>query len=135
MPTARVPINIYARDSRVMVSAPLPGMEPQNIRIDVHGRRVIIDTDQRGPRQERTMPHVRKEWTWGPYHRAFELPSTVDVARANATYDNGVLVVIFPVSPRGGTGRVSLDASDVDTAKGSRVGHRGRLRRRGRSAA
>jgi HSP20 family protein len=122
-------VNIFARERRVMVSAPLPGMEPQNIRIDVHGRRVIIDTDQRGPRQERTMPHVRKEWTWGPYHRALELPSTVAVARANATYDNGVLVVIFPVSPRAETGRVSLSGSDRETAKGSRVGHRGRVRR------
>lgn len=119
-----IPVNIYEEENRIMVAAPLPGMEPANIGIEVDGRRLTINCELRGPGQERTKEYVVREWSIGPYRRVVELPRTVDVGRANATYDNGVLVIILPVHDLPTAGTVALDK--VGTAKGQAIGHVGK---------
>ena len=89
-----IPVNIYEEEHRVMVAAPVPGMEPPNIGIDVDGRRLVINCGLRGPGQTRTKKYVLREWSVGPYRRTVTLPRIVDVSRANATYDNGLGLVI-----------------------------------------
>ncbi len=51
------------------------------------------------------------------------LPEYVDATRANATYDNGVLVVIFPRAPRPVSGTITM--AKVGTAKGRCCRHAG----------
>src|SRR3990172_11597495 len=98
MRAKRVPINIYEEDGRIMVTAPIPGMEPVNIGIKVGNKRLHISTEMRGPGQTRTRQYLTQEWTTGPYKRSVNLPKPVDASRANASYDNGVLVVMLPLS-------------------------------------
>ena len=93
-----LPLNVYRGSQRLMVATTAPGLEPQNIRIELEGRRLSIRGALRGTGQERKQGYLR-EWTVGPYQRTVELPESVDASRANASYDNGVLVVIFPLSP------------------------------------
>src|SRR6266542_6468384 len=38
------------------------------------------------------------EWSVSSYHRELDLPLGVDAERANVTYENGVLVVMLPIS-------------------------------------
>lgn len=118
-----IPVNIYQDDDRIMVAAPLPGMEPPNIGIEVDGRRVVINCELRGPGQIRTKKYVLHEWSVGPYRRIVEIPRTVDVGLANATYDNGVLVIILPMHDLPTAGTIALDK--VGTAKGQIVRHVG----------
>ncbi len=111
-------------ENRIMVATPVPGMEPANIHIEVDGHQLVMDCEQRGPGQDRTKHYVVREWSVGPYHRIVTLPRTVDVAHANATYDNGVLVVILPESDIPTAGIVVMDK--VGTAKGQAIGHAGK---------
>ena len=106
-----VPVNIYREGDRLMVAAPLPGMEPGSVRIDVRGRRLTIDAGLRGPGQNRTQQYLRREWTVGPYRRTVELPADVDAEGANAVYNNGVLVVMLPVDSRATSDRPRLPGS------------------------
>ena len=116
-------LNVYRGPQRLMVATTAPGLEPQNIRIELDGQRLSIQSPVRGLGQGRKQGYLR-EWTVGPYHRTVELPESVDASRANASYDNGVLVVIFPLSPRPISGAITL--SKVGTAKGQRIRHVGR---------
>lgn len=122
-PTVQVPVNIYQEADRLMVAALLPGMEPPSIRVEVQGRSLTIYGERRGPGQQRTQRHLVQEWTAGPYRRTVELPIWVDVEKANATYDNGVLVLILPPASGHSTGQIVL--SKVGTIKGQHVGHVG----------
>ena len=67
--------------------------------------------------------YVRREWSVGPYRRSIDLPADVDARLANVTYDNGVLVVILPVTSRPASGRIRIPK--VGTARGSLVRHWG----------
>lgn len=121
-----VPVNIYQEGGRLMVAAPLAGMEPGSIRLDVRGRRLTIDAQLRGPGQYRTQRFIQREWTVGPYTRTVSLPCEVDAARANAVYNNGVLVVVLPLTPPASDDTITM--SKVGTAGGRRVRHTGRPR-------
>jgi len=119
----RLPVNVYQEMYRLMVTAPVPGMEPQNIRVAVRKQRLSIETDRRGPGQERKQQYVRQEWTAGPYRRTIALPVAVDATLANVTFDNGVLVVMLPIATRPRSDAVTLPK--VGTAKGRLVRHVG----------
>jgi HSP20 family protein len=123
IPSAQMPVNIYQEGDRLMVAALLPGMEPPSIRVEVRGRSLTIYGQRRGPGQDRTQQHLLFEWTAGPYRRTLDLPAWVDVQKANATYDNGVLVLILPRASGDRAGQIVL--AKVGTIKGQRVGHVG----------
>lgn len=126
MRAKRVPVNIFEEDSRIMVTAPIPGMEPANIGIKVGNKRLHISTELRGPGQTRTQQYLTQEWTTGPYKRSVNLPKPVDATRANASYDNGVLVVMLPIADAAVRGTIQL--AKVGTAKGQVIGQTGHVR-------
>jgi HSP20 family protein len=111
-----VPVNIYRGLRRLMVATRLPGLEPQNIRLEVKGVRFSIQGMLRGVGQEQRPGYLQHEWMVGPYRREVELPEPVDATRANATYDNGVLVVMFPRVAQTVSGTITM--TKVGTAKG-----------------
>jgi HSP20 family protein len=61
-----VPVRVYHIDDRIMLAAPMPGLEPEDISVAVAGTRVTIRGAERGPGQhERAL--LLAEWTIGPY--------------------------------------------------------------------
>jgi len=119
-----LPINIYRSNRRLMVATRAPGLEPENIRIELQGLRLSVTGALRGLGKARKAGYVQQEWSVGPYQRTVDLPSPVDSTRANASYDNGVLVLIFPLSSRPISGTMTL--AKVGTAKGQRIRHVGK---------
>jgi HSP20 family protein len=120
-----VPVRVYQSTDRLMVAAPLPGLEPEDIAVRVAGDTVTIHGYARGVHQEER-DLLTVEWAIGPYRREVRLPEPVDGSRANATYGNGVLVLALP---KAGLGRPAGDAEFrlqvVSAPRGQRVGHHG----------
>ena len=124
-----VPVRVYQSGGRLMVAAPVPGLEPQDISVTVMGDTLTIRGELRGPHQdERDL--LAAEWAIGPYYRELTLPQPVDGARTNATYGNGVLVLALPkrepgqVGGPGGETAFHLDV--IEATRGAHVGHTGR---------
>jgi HSP20 family protein len=73
MDAQALPVRLYQTADRIMLAAPMPGLEPSNISISIADGRVTIDGDERGPHQhERDL--MLAEWRIGPYHRTVTLP-------------------------------------------------------------
>jgi HSP20 family protein len=124
--TQEVPVRVYESDGRIMVAAPMPGLEPGDISVSVAGDEVTIDGALRGPHQDERDLSIA-EWAIGPYHRELTLRQSVDGARANATYGNGVLVLALPKADRGTRGHTARFTLDVvSPTHGTHVGHAGR---------
>lgn len=122
-PTA-VPVNIYENDREVLVAAPMPGITPEDIEIEVTDeRRLVIRARQHGEGQER-IDYLLREWSYGPYERDIDLPRAVDAPRANLSFGNGVLMMAFPKSEEHVSGR--LEVERVGQARGKTTGHSGR---------
>jgi HSP20 family protein len=120
-----IPANVYRTAERVMIAAPMPGLEPEDIAVDIdESGHVVLHGDLRGAlKGEKDI--LQDEWTPGPYHRELQLPAEVDGERANVTYSNGVLVAVLPVTDR--TRPAHLTLEQVGSARGEHVGHTGRI--------
>lgn len=124
-PPQSVPLQMHQTDDRIVLAAPMPGLEPQGISVTVSGDKVTIHGEYRGPRQGKPDLLV-SEWTAGPYHREVELPQPVDGGLTNASYGNGVLMLSMPKMGEGkGEERTQFQLEVVDATRGLRVGHTG----------
>ena len=120
-----VPVRLFQSQQRLMLVAPMPGLEPENIRVTVDGDLVVIHGELRGPHQN-DVQLVESEWSIGPYHREYALPQPVDGARANASYGNGVLVLALPKLQPGEAGqRAEFSLTQYMSGHGEHVGHVG----------
>ena len=121
-PTA-IPVNLFENDRELMVVAPMPGVGPEDISIDVtDDGHLTLRARQHGEGQER-IDYLTREWSYGPYERTIELPSAVDAMRANVSYGNGVLAITFPKSDAIAAGRILVERTGH--ARGVAAGHAG----------
>ena len=121
-PTA-VPVNVFENDRELMVIAPMPGVAPEDISVDVtDGGQLTLRAAQHGEGQDR-IDHVMREWSYGPYERTIDLPCPVDAMRANVSYGNGVLSVTLPKAGAMRGGRMHVPRTGH--ARGVAAGHAG----------
>ena len=84
MSPQRVPVNVYQTNSAVVVVAPLPAVQPDDVTIQVRGGTVRFFAELRtSPPRE----YLVQEWEYGGYEREIELPegygSGVEASLAN----------------------------------------------------
>ena len=92
---AGLPVNVYVNRGKLVVVAPMPGLEPADIVVTIGGDTLAVHGEMRGELQE-GKDYLVHEWHVGPYIRAIRLPFPVDGSRANVTYNNGILTVAVP---------------------------------------
>jgi HSP20 family protein len=125
-PAQVLPVRLYQTEERIMLAAPMPGLEAENILVRIDGTRVIVHGEERGPHQ-RDVPLAIAEWSIGPYHREIDVAEPVDGSLTNATYGNGVLVLSMPKVSMGHLGAsAEFRLITVAGGRGERVGHIGR---------
>ena len=121
----QVPIKVYRTADRLMVAAPMPGMQPEDILVQVtEDGRLILQGELRGLLKD-VKELLLDEWSVGSYYREITLPNIVDGEQTNVTYANGVLVVAMVVSDV--TRPATLTLEKVGPAHGERVGNIGQL--------
>lgn len=94
----RIPVKMYRTSDRLMVTAPMPGVDPEDILVKVtEDRHLLLQAGLRGALKD-VKELLLDEWSAGDYYRELELPDAIDGVHANVTYGNGVLVVVLPIS-------------------------------------
>jgi HSP20 family protein len=122
----KLPVNVYETTGGLMVVAPMPGIEAEDIAITITGEHLTIQGRMRGPRQEERT-YLQHEWHYGPYSRTLPLPFPVRAAQANASLGNGVLTVSLLRAAEPGPGPITLHHSGQ--ARGQAIGHSGQTGR------
>jgi len=105
-----MPVDLFREGDHYILNADLPGADPAAIEVDVDGRLLTI----RAQRSADTRGNARwlaQERPSGAYMRQFSIGDDVDVEGINATYDNGVLNVVIPISERAKPRKISVGSS------------------------
>jgi HSP20 family protein len=103
-----IPVKVYRTEGRLMIAAPMAGLEPENISVEVTvDGHLIIHGNLRSMLKE-VKDLLLDEWSAGAYHRELVLPVAVDAVCANVTYGNGVLTVTLPISEKMDPARLAL---------------------------
>ncbi|HAE83324.1 MAG TPA: hypothetical protein DCK85_08035 [Ktedonobacter sp.] len=119
----QIPVKVYRSSDRLMVAAPMPGLQPEDILVQVtENGHLMIQGELRGLLKD-IKELLLDEWSVGGYYRELPLPDAVDGTLANVSYGNGVLVVALPISER--THPASLTLDTVGPSRGEHMGKSG----------
>lgn len=106
-------LKVYRAVDRLTVAAPMAGMEPEDITVEItDDGRLLLDGEVRAVLKD-VKELLLDEWSVGAYYRDYTLPVPVDGSQAMATYGNGVLVVTFPISARIVPARLTLSSTGM----------------------
>ncbi|WP_159500574.1 Hsp20/alpha crystallin family protein [Microbacterium sp. 18062] len=105
-----MPVDLYRDADRYVLSADLPGIDPGSVDVDVDGQLLTIRA-QRTPGGAEGAKWLTRERPAGSFLRQFSIGEGVDTAGISATYDNGVLSVIIPISERAKPRRIDVQSS------------------------
>lgn len=76
----------------------LPGVDPQNVQLNVQGNLLSISAERKETRESKDVNYLRREFSYGTLERALELPEGTDTAKIPAEYNNGVLDISAPIA-------------------------------------
>ncbi|SDM15105.1 Hsp20/alpha crystallin family protein [Microbacterium azadirachtae] len=107
----RMPVDLYRDGDRYVLHADMPGVDPGSIDVDVDGGQLSIRAQRTMGGQESVRWFTRERES-GSFLRQFALGDGVDLDGISASYDNGVLSVIIPVSDRAKPRRIRVESSD-----------------------
>ena len=90
-----IPLDVVEEGDDLVVHASLPGVEPSDIEVNVEDGVLTIDAKTATENETTKGGYLLRERRSGSYHRALRLPDTVDEAKAESSYDKGVLTIKF----------------------------------------
>ena len=81
---------------RAIVHAELPGVNPDQVQVEVRGRELILVGRRLPPRAEGRLDQ-QVEIEHGPFRRVVPLGADVDADAATAEYQDGILAITLPL--------------------------------------
>jgi HSP20 family protein len=89
-------VDVYDNDDSVVIKAELPGIEKEDIEIDVKDRVLTLKGERSSENEVKDDNYYRRERCFGKFERAFTLPADVDPDKIKADYKDGVLKIDIP---------------------------------------
>ena len=90
------PVNVYQKNSDVIVEAELPGVRREDLDVSVSGRTLTIRAERKETREVKEEDYYRREVGVGRFWREITLPVEVRADQAEATFENGLLRLRLP---------------------------------------
>lgn len=90
----RLPLNVRADEEAYVITAAVPGLKPDDLKIEVLDDVVTL----RGqiPDAEANDGYLLRELSAGEFERSLRLPDPLDASKAEASVENGLLTVRIP---------------------------------------
>ena len=98
--TFRLPVDISESENSYTIKAPVAGFNPQDVEVTVTGNVLSIRATRRQEREEKKGNYLRREMVYGDFVRQIALPEDAQADKINASFNNGVLQVEVPRTPR-----------------------------------
>lgn len=105
-----MPVDLYRDQNQYVLNADLPGVDPGSIDIDVDGQLLTIRAHRTNAETE-GVKWMSQERPAGSYLRQFSIGEGVDTEKISASYNNGVLSVIIPLSERAKPRKIVVTAA------------------------
>lgn len=90
------PVNLWAGEDGVVISAELPGVDPDALQITVHKNTLTVSGQRPDGNPGDGAAALRRELTTGSFSRTVTLPFQVDGDKVGARSQDGVLVIHLP---------------------------------------
>ena len=94
-------LNILEKDNGFRVELAVPGMLKENIKVDINKEnQLVISAEKTTESEEKQERYLRKEFGYSQFVKTLTLPDDVDREGISASYENGILLVDIPRTPK-----------------------------------
>jgi HSP20 family protein len=114
-------IEVTEQDGSLRVHAELPGLKPEDVKIEATDDSLVIQGERKYEHEENSQGIFRSERRYGKFYREIPLPQGANVDRAQARFNNGVLEVTLPV-PQRKSNRREIPISSGESAAAAAAG-------------
>jgi len=90
-------IEVSEREGKLMIHADLPGLNKDDVKIEVADDHLILQGERKREHSEQGKGFQRSERSYGTFYRSIPLPDGADLDQTRAQFNNGVLEVTIPV--------------------------------------
>ncbi len=102
-------VDIKEEDSRFVIFADIPGVDPKDIEITMEKGILSIKGERKFDSNGENGKLTRTERSHGAFYRRFALPDSADAEGINAVGKNGVLEVSIPKRPETAPRRINVN--------------------------
>lgn len=89
-------IDIFEKDSKVILKMELPGIKEEDIDVSVDGDMLNIKGEKKTESEVKEEDYYQSERSYGSFIRSISIPSSIDSGKIVADYEDGVLQVTMP---------------------------------------
>ena len=89
-------INIQEKEDRFVAKVELPGVNEDDISVEVVGDSLMVEGEKRAESEVKKKGYYYSETSYGSFSRAIAIPSNVDTEKIEANFDKGVLEIELP---------------------------------------
>ncbi|HKC88211.1 MAG TPA: Hsp20/alpha crystallin family protein [Blastocatellia bacterium] len=112
-------VEVFERDNNLVVRAELPGLDKDDVKVELTDDGLVIEGERKREREERLEGGYRSEIEYGRFYRMIPLPEGVNVDQAQARMNNGVLEVMIPMAEvRRPRRSIPVETGPVETGAG-----------------
>jgi HSP20 family protein len=104
-------IDVAETQDRFVITAELPGVEPDDVDISVENSVLTLRGDRRFYRETKEDDFHRIERRFGNFARSITLPSTADPQGIKASFDAGVLTIEVPKKEEAKPRKIQIKAT------------------------
>jgi HSP20 family protein len=90
-------IDVVREDGHLVVRADLPGIKPEEVKIEVEDDILTVSGEHEERTEEKDKRYVRRERRYGSFRRSMALPTGVDAKQITAETHDGVVEVTIPL--------------------------------------
>jgi HSP20 family protein len=90
------PLDVLEDENEFIVRVSLPGMNPEDVHITVHGNDVTIRGEIKADEERRESQYHIRERRHGVFQRTVSLTAPISSEKAQAQFENGVLSLTLP---------------------------------------
>jgi HSP20 family protein len=89
-------VDIYEKEDHYVLTAELPGVNKDDIKVNVEGDVLTLEAEKRSEFEENKEGLYHAERSYGKFTRSFRLNSQVEGDKIDASYQDGVLRLTLP---------------------------------------
>jgi HSP20 family protein len=89
-------VDMYETDDAIVVRTAIPGVKPEDVDVSAVGDTLTIKGETKAEEEIKEDNYIRRERRYGSFCRSLAIPVPVVADKAEAEFENGVLILTLP---------------------------------------